>query len=61
MASPVPLDASRVVYIEQGVTGLIRRLAMDKCLPGFLLSVNKFRGTNHWIIFMFLGEECARS
>lgn len=38
-----------------GVTGLIRRMALDRCLPDFLLSVNSCRGTNHWIILGFFG------
>jgi amino acid transporter len=36
-----------------GVTGLIRQIASDRCLPQFLLAENKFRGTNHIIIFGF--------
>jgi len=35
-----------------GITGLFRRLAQDKVLPGFLLNTN-IRGANHWIIFVF--------
>lgn len=34
-----------------GVNGLIRRMAQDRCLPQALLAVNKWRGTNHVIIF----------
>jgi len=37
-----------------GVTGLCRRLALDRCLPQFLLAENAWRHTNHWIIFGFL-------
>lgn len=38
-----------------GVSGLVRRMALDRCLPQFLLQENQFRGTNHWIfIFFFL-------
>ena len=37
-----------------GVTGLIRRMSLDRCLPQFLLQENKWRGTNHWIILLFL-------
>jgi hypothetical protein len=29
-----------------GVTGLVRRLALDRCLPGFLVAANTARGTN---------------
>lgn len=36
-----------------GITGLIRRMAKDRCLPQFLLQENKWRGTNHHIIFGF--------
>ena len=31
----------------------MRRMAMDRCLPKVFLAVNKLRGTNHYIIFMF--------
>lgn len=36
-----------------GVTGLVRRMALDRCLPSFLLATNKWRGTNHWIIVLY--------
>lgn len=36
-----------------GVGGLLRRLARDRCMPGFLLSENSCRHTNHWIIVGF--------
>lgn len=36
-----------------GVVGLVRRMAMDRCLPSFLLSTNSWRGTNHYIIVGF--------
>ncbi|MCB1153358.1 APC family permease, partial [bacterium] len=36
-----------------GVTGLIRRMTLDRCLPQFLLRTNR-RGTSHWIILTFL-------
>jgi amino acid transporter len=32
-----------------GVTGLVRRMALDRCLPEILLRENRWRGTNHWI------------
>ena len=38
-----------------GVTGLIRRMSLDRCLPQFLLNQNRLRSTNHWIILLFLG------
>ena len=36
-----------------GVTGLVRRMALDRILPQFLLRENKWRGSNHWIFFGF--------
>lgn len=36
-----------------GVTGLMRRMALDRCLPQFLLKENSLRNTNHWIILLF--------
>jgi len=36
-----------------GVTGLVRRMSLDRCLPQFLLLENKQRKTNHWIILLF--------
>ena len=36
-----------------GVTGLVRRMALDRCLPQFLLRENRWRGTNHWILLGF--------
>jgi amino acid transporter len=38
-----------------GVTGLVRRMALDRCLPQFLLRENRWRGTNHWILLGFFG------
>ena len=38
-----------------GVTGLVRRMALDRCLPAFLLRENRWRKTNHWIIIGFFG------
>jgi amino acid transporter len=38
-----------------GVTGLMRRMALDRCLPEFLLRENRWRGTNHWILLAFFG------
>jgi amino acid transporter len=42
-----------------GVTGLIRRMALDRCLPQFLLKENEIRRTNHWIILVFFGLCCS--
>ena len=36
-----------------GVTGLMRRMSLDGCLPQFLLQENRWRRTNHWIILLF--------
>jgi amino acid transporter len=36
-----------------GVTGLVRRMALDRCLPQFLLRENRWRGTPHWILLGF--------
>jgi len=38
-----------------GVTGLVRRMALDRCMPAFLLRENRWRRTNHWIVLGFLG------
>ncbi|MFT5328743.1 MAG: amino acid transporter, partial [Planctomycetaceae bacterium] len=42
-----------------GVTGLIRRMSMDNCLPHFLLQTNRWRGTTHWIIGAFFVLCCS--
>ncbi|MGE3756523.1 MAG: amino acid permease, partial [Pseudobdellovibrionaceae bacterium] len=42
-----------------GVVGLSRRMALDRCLPQFLLQENRWRKTNHWIIFLFWALCCA--
>ena len=36
-----------------GVTGLMRRMALDRCLPQFFLKTNQSRGTNHFILVAF--------
>ncbi len=36
-----------------GVTGLARRMSLDRCLPQLFLRENKWRKTNHWIIMSF--------
>ncbi len=58
LADWVSLDATLVLsgavltsYV--GVTGLIRRMSLDRCLPQFLLAQNRWRGTNHWILASF--------
>lgn len=42
-----------------GVTGLMRRMSLDLCLPQFLLRRNRWRGTNHWIIGVFFALCCS--
>jgi amino acid transporter len=37
-----------------GVTGLVRRMALDRVLPALFLQTNKWRKTNHVIILSFL-------
>ncbi len=36
-----------------GVTGLVRRMSLDRCLPQVLLNENPWRRTNHWIVLAF--------
>lgn len=45
--------AGAVLTAYVGVTGLVRKMAEDRCLPQFLLWRNRWRGTNHIIIFGF--------
>jgi amino acid transporter len=42
-----------------GVTGLVRRMSLDRCLPQFLLAENRWRRTNHWIILIFFALCCS--
>eukprot|EP01133_Synstelium_polycarpum_P004231 gene4231-4935_t len=42
-----------VITSYVGVIGLVRRMALDRCLPQFLLAENRCRKTNHWIIVLF--------
>ena len=42
-----------------GVTGLVRRMSLDRCLPQALLRENRWRETNHWIILAFFLLCCA--
>jgi amino acid transporter len=42
-----------------GVTGLVRRMSLDQCLPQRLLAENRWRGTNHWIILAFFAVCCS--
>jgi amino acid transporter len=45
--------AGSVLTAYVGVTGLVRRLALDRCLPQILLAENRFRRTNHLIPICF--------
>lgn len=45
--------AGSVLTSYVGVTGLVRRMAFDRCLPTALLTVNKMFNTNHYIIVGF--------
>ncbi|MEO8049363.1 MAG: APC family permease [Acidobacteriota bacterium] len=58
LANWVSLDATLVLsgavltsYV--GMTGLVRRMSLDRCLPQFLLAQNRWRQTNHWIVLAF--------
>lgn len=42
-----------------GVTGLVRRMSLDRCLPQLLLAENGWRRTNHWIILAFFFLCCS--
>lgn len=42
-----------------GVTGLVRRMSLDRCTPQFLLHENRWRKTNHWIILLFFVLCCS--
>lgn len=60
LAMWVSLDAvlvlsGAVLTSYVGVTGLVRRMSLDRCLPQFLLHENRTRHTNHWIIIGFFG------
>ncbi|MEO5926423.1 MAG: APC family permease [Bryobacteraceae bacterium] len=58
LANWVSLDATlvlsgAVLTSFVGITGLVRRMSLDRCLPQFLLAQNSWRKTNHWIILAF--------
>jgi len=46
--------AGAVLTAFVGVTGLVRRLALERCMPQWLLAANTCRQTNHNIILGFL-------
>ncbi|RYY38689.1 amino acid permease, partial [archaeon] len=45
--------AGSVLTAYVGVCGLMRRMALDRCLPELFMTVNKARGTPHWVIITF--------
>lgn len=64
LATWVSIDAALVLsgavltsYV--GVTGLVRRMSLDRCLPQFLLLENRWRRTPHWIIVSFFLLCCS--
>ncbi|EGG16862.1 hypothetical protein DFA_07842 [Cavenderia fasciculata] len=42
-----------VITAYVGIIGLVRRMALDRCLPQFLIIENPWRKTNHFIIIFF--------
>ena len=64
LAAWVSIDAvlvlsGAVLTSYVGVTGLVRRMSLDQCLPQRLLAENRWRGTNHWIILGFFAICCS--
>jgi amino acid transporter len=64
LAAWVSIDAvlvlsGAVLTSYVGVTGLVRRMSLDQCLPQRLLAENRWRGTNHWIILGFFAVCCS--
>jgi amino acid transporter len=64
LATWVSIDAvlvlsGAVLTSYVGVTGLVRRMALDRCLPEFLLIENKRFRTPHFIIFGFFALCCS--
>ena len=64
LATWVSIDAvlvlsGAVLTSYVGVTGLMRRMSLDRCLPQVLLRENAWRNTNHWIILSFFLLCCA--
>jgi amino acid transporter len=64
LATLVSIDAvlvlsGAVLTSFVGVTGLVRRMSLDRCLPQFFLNENAWRQTNHWIIIAFFGLCCS--
>ncbi len=44
---------SSILMAYIGVTGLVKRMALDRCLPQFFLTQNSVKNTNHWIIIVY--------
>jgi hypothetical protein len=64
MSTWVSIDAvlvlsGAVLTSYVGVTGLVRRMTLDRCLPNVLLARNRVRDTNHWIIIGFFALCCS--
>lgn len=51
--------AGAVLTSYVGITGMHRRLALDRIMPHLFLDVNKWRKTNHWIIIVFCVLTCS--
>lgn len=58
-ADAVLVLCGAVVTSYVGVTGLVRRMSLDRCLPQFLLLENQRFRTNHWIIGLFFFLCCS--
>ena len=58
-ADAVLVLSGAVLTSYVGVTGLVRRMSLDRCLPQFLLRENRLRGTNHLIIVSFFLLCCS--
>ncbi len=64
LATWVSIDAvlvlsGAVLTSYVGVTGLVRRMSLDRCLPQVLLRENQRFRTPHWIIFSFFALCCS--
>ncbi|MEZ4221405.1 MAG: APC family permease [Polyangiaceae bacterium] len=64
LASWVSIDAvlvlsGAVLTSYVGVTGLVRRMSLDRCLPQILLRENRRFRTPHWIILSFFTLCCS--
>lgn len=48
MITQIPTGALLTAYV--GVNGLIERMASDRCLPQFLLNLNRWRRTSKLVV-----------